>query len=202
MHIVVITGAGMSAESGVPTFRGAGGLWEGHRVQDVATPAAWRRDPEQVLRFYNERRAALRALKPNAGHRALARLERSHRVSIVTQNVDDLHERAGSTAVLHVHGQLMQARSSTDPDCILELGTADIALGDTAPDGSQLRPHVVWFGEPVPVYETAAALVAGAEACLIVGTSLQVYPAAFLVDLVPAGIPVILIDPEPGVHPP
>ena len=152
--LVVLSGAGISAESGLKTFRDAGGLWEGHRVQDVATPEAWARDPELVLRFYNLRRDDLRKAQPNAAHRMFAELESQFEVNIITQNVDDLHERAGSSRVLHLHGQLMQARSTKNTEPIYDLGTQNIQLGDLAPDGAQLRPHIVWFGEEVPaMYE-------------------------------------------------
>ena len=154
--IVVLSGAGISAESGLKTFRGDGGLWEGHRVEDVATPEAWARDPALVLEFYNERRRQVRAAQPNAAHKALAALERAYDVHVVTQNVDDLHERAGSSQVLHLHGEILLARSTQDPDYTKHLADADIQLGDTCPLGSQLRPHIVWFGEEVPALEQAA----------------------------------------------
>jgi NAD-dependent deacetylase len=193
--IVVLTGAGISAESGLKTFRGAGGLWEGHKVQDVATPEAWARNPEMVLRFYNERRAQARAVEPNEGHRALVRLEQQFEVHIITQNVDDLHERAGSTQVMHLHGALNQVRSVTNPQLITHC-EGDIHLGDLAEDGGQLRPHIVWFGEQVPMIEPAAELASVADIFIIVGTSLAVYPAAGLLDYVPPTADVYLIDPN------
>lgn len=193
---VVLSGAGMSAESGLKTFRGQGGLWEGHRVEDVATPGAWERDPETVLAFYNERRRQLREAAPNPGHLALARLEESHRVAIVTQNIDDLHERAGSTNVLHLHGELMFARSTADESLLYPLGERDISLGDRCELGSQLRPHVVWFGEPVPAIAEAEPLLRRADLLLVVGTSLAVYPAAGLVHLAPPDCRRIWINPD------
>jgi NAD-dependent deacetylase len=195
-RVVVISGAGVSAESGLKTFRGDDGLWEGHRVEEVATPAAWAADPARVLRFYNERRKQVRAAQPNAAHRALADLERGYQVDIVTQNVDDLHERAGSSRVLHLHGELMLARSTINPEMLIPLGESDIALGDTCPAGGQLRPHVVWFGEEVPAMVAAANLVSQADILLCVGTSLQVYPAASLVFLAPDEARRIVVDPH------
>jgi NAD-dependent deacetylase len=194
-HIVVLTGAGMSAESGLATFRDNGGLWEKYSVYDVATPEAFQRNPELVLRFYNERRRQLHNASPNAAHLALAALEQDYRVTIITQNVDDLHERAGSTRVVHLHGLLTEARSCRREDLIEDIGFKDIGLGDTGKDGSQLRPNVVWFGEAVPMIETAADVVATADQLLIVGTSLQVYPAAGLVDCADLDVPVTVIDP-------
>lgn len=182
-NIVVFTGAGTSAESGLKTFRAADGLWEEHRIEDVATPAAWQRDPELVLRFYNERRRGVLAAQPNAAHRALAELERFADVQIITQNIDDLHERAGSTSVLHLHGEIMQARSTLD-ERLYDTGGADIAIGDRCPHGGQLRPHVVWFGEAVPMFEPALELTQRADIFLVVGTSLAVYPAASLLQFV------------------
>ena len=193
--IVVLTGAGISAESGLKTFRGAGGLWEGHRVEEVATPDAWHRNPEMVLRFYNERRAQARAVEPNEGHRALVRLEAAFDVHIITQNVDDLHERAGSSRVLHLHGELNKVRSVSNSQLITHC-EGDIQLGDLAEDGGQLRPHIVWFGEQVPMIEPAAQLASEADICMIVGTSLAVYPAAGLLDYVPRSSPVFLVDPH------
>lgn len=195
-RIVVLTGAGISAESGLKTFRGADGLWEGHRVEDVACPEAWSRDPARVLRFYNERRQAVREAQPNAAHRALVDLERAYDVRIVTQNVDDLHERAGSSRVLHLHGEIMYARSTRDPGIVRHLVDADIELGDTCELGSQLRPHIVWFGEMVPAMEEAVELVSGADVLLVVGTSLQVYPAAGLVFEAPGRARRIVVNPE------
>ena len=194
--IVVLSGAGISAESGLKTFRGDGGLWEGHRVEDVATPEAWDRDPGLVLEFYNERRRQVRAAQPNAAHKALVDLEQAYDVHVVTQNVDDLHERAGSSQVLHLHGEILVARSTKDPNSTKHLGEADIALGDTCPLGGQLRPHIVWFGEEVPALEDAAKIVARADIFLCVGTSLQVYPANSLIFAAPRRARRIVINPE------
>lgn len=195
-RIVVLNGAGISAESGLQTFRGADGLWEGHRVEDVATPEAWARDPGLVLDFYNQRRRAVRAAEPNAAHRALVDLERAYDVWIVTQNVDDLHERAGSTQVLHLHGEIMLARSTRDRRLVRHLGERDIEMGDLCEVGSQLRPHIVWFGEMVPAMDEAVELVAEADVLLVVGTSLQVYPAAGLVFEAPKRARRIVVNPE------
>ena len=195
-RVVVISGAGISAESGLATFRGADGLWRGYRPEEVASPEAWRQDPGLVLDFYNERRRAVREAEPNAAHRALVELERTHDVRIVTQNVDDLHERAGSTSVLHLHGEICKARSTKDPTLVTHLGDRDIHLGDRCALGSQLRPHIVWFGESVPAMEEAAELVAGADVLLVVGTSLVVYPAASLVFEAAANARRIVVNPE------
>jgi NAD-dependent deacetylase len=195
-RIVVLSGAGISAESGLQTFRGADGLWEGHRVEDVASPEGWAANPELVLDFYNQRRRAVRAAAPNAAHRALVDLERAYDVRIVTQNVDDLHERAGSTQVLHLHGEIMLARSTRDPRLIRHLGDADIQLGDRCELGGQLRPHIVWFGEMVPAMEEAVELVADADVLIVVGTSLQVYPAAGLVFEAPKRARRIVVNPD------
>jgi NAD-dependent deacetylase len=195
-NLVVLTGAGISAESGLKTFRGDGGLWEGHRVEDVACPEAWARDPALVLDFYNERRRQVRAAEPNAAHRSLVDLERAYDVHIVTQNVDDLHERAGSSNVLHLHGEIMLARSTRNPDHIRALGEEDIRVGDLCPQGSQLRPHIVWFGEEVPAMDEAAAIVSRADIFLCVGTSLQVYPANSLIFATPRRARRIVINPE------
>lgn len=196
-HLVVLSGAGISAESGIRTFRDGNGLWEEHRVEDVATPEAWRRDPELVLRFYNERRRQVREATPNAAHRALAELERrGFRVTILTQNIDDLHERAGSHDVLHLHGEIMKSRSSVDPRLVYRLEGDDIQLGELCDKGSQLRPHVVWFGEEVPLYATACDIVATASLVLVVGTSLAVMPAAALINEAPLDAPRILVDPD------
>ncbi len=193
--VVVLTGAGMSADSGLKTFRDSDGLWEGHDVTEVATPRAWERDKELVLEFYNERRKQAHTVDPNAGHKALARLEQQYDVTIVTQNVDSLHERAGSSQVVHLHGQLSKVRSEEDPSLIYDIGGGTIELGDTAEDGAQLRPHVVWFGEPVPNMRKAADIVPKADILIVIGTSLVVYPAAGLVDLAADGIPKYIIDP-------
>lgn len=181
--IVVFTGAGISAESGLKTFRAADGLWEEHRIEDVATPEAWRRNPDLVLRFYNERRRGVRNAEPNAAHIALAQLERHANVHIIAQNIDDLHERAGSTRVLHLHGEIMKARSTLD-GALYDTHGRDIVRGDLCPRGAQLRPHVVWFGEPVPMMEPAIELTQRADIFLVVGTSLAVYPAASLLQFV------------------
>ena len=194
--IVILSGAGISAESGLKTFRGDGGLWEGHRVEDVATPEAWVRDPALVLEFYNQRRRQVRAAQPNAAHKALVKLEQAYDVHVVTQNVDDLHERAGSSQVLHLHGEILLARSTRDSNYTNHLGDADIALGDTCPLGSQLRPHVVWFGEDVPALQDAAEIVSRADIFLCVGTSLQVHPANSLIFATPRRARRIVINPE------
>ena len=194
MHVVVLTGAGISAESGLQTFRDAqNGLWNGYNIDEVATPEAWRRNPALVLQFYNHRRAEVLKAKPNAAHVALARLEQQVQVTIITQNIDDLHERAGSTQVLQLHGQIRKMRSVYDEDTLYPID-GDIQLGDLAPDGGQLRPHVVWFGEAVPMLSAAAETVMQADCLAIIGTSLQVYPAAGLVNYVAPGKPVYLID--------
>ncbi|PSF12789.1 SIR2 family NAD-dependent protein deacylase [Marinobacter shengliensis] len=198
-HIVVLTGAGISAESGLSTFRDSGGLWEQHSVYDVATPEAFARNQELVLRFYNERRHQLESVQPNPAHRLLAELESRYRVTVVTQNVDDLHERGGSTNVLHLHGELTKARSSGFPELIYDIGYKEIHPGDVCERGTQLRPHIVWFGEEVPMLDAAAEVVRTADRLLIVGTSLQVYPAAGLVYEVDIDVPITVIDPgEPA----
>ena len=194
--IVVFSGAGLSAPSGLRTFRDSGGLWEQYRFEDVATPEAWARQPEVVLDFYNQRRTQARAALPNAGHRAIAELERHYEVVVVTQNVDDLHERAGSTQVIHVHGELTKARSTTDSSLIFEIGDKPIRLGDRCPKGSQLRPHIVWFGEAVPKIEEALPVVQQADIFIVVGTSLVVYPAAGLINYTGYEVPKWLIDPD------
>lgn len=198
--VVVLTGAGMSADSGLKTFRDADGLWAGHDVTQVATPEGWHRDRKVVLEFYNERRRKLLKAEPNPGHRALVRLEKRYDVVIITQNIDDLHERAGSTNILHLHGELLKARSSADPRLVYEC-RGDIALGDRCERGSQLRPHVVWFGEPVPAMEEAVAEISDAAIVMIIGTSLQVYPAAGLIHYAPRQAQVFYIDPRPNVNP-
>ncbi|MEP3591206.1 MAG: NAD-dependent deacylase [Marinobacter sp.] len=198
-HIVVLTGAGISAESGLSTFRDNDGLWEKHSVYDVATPEAFQRNRDLVLRFYNERRRQLQEVEPNRAHRLLAELESQYRVTVVTQNVDNLHERGGSTNVVHLHGELTKARSTVDPELVYDIGYRDIQPGDTCDRGGQLRPHIVWFGEEVPMLEAAAELVRTADRLLIVGTSLQVYPAAGLVHEVDFDVPITVIDPgEPA----
>ncbi|QBM16208.1 NAD-dependent protein deacylase [Marinobacter sp. JH2] len=198
-HIVVLTGAGISAESGLSTFRDNDGLWEKHSVYDVATPEAFQRNRDLVLRFYNERRRQLQEVEPNPAHRLLAELESQYRVTVVTQNVDNLHERGGSTNVVHLHGELTKARSTADPDLVYDIGYRDIQPGDTCDRGAPLRPHIVWFGEEVPMLEAAAEMVRTADRLLIVGTSLQVYPAAGLVHEVDFDVPITVIDPgEPA----
>lgn len=194
---VALTGAGISADSGIATFRGAGGLWEGNRVEEVATPEAFARNPQLVIDFYNARRRQLQQVQPNAAHRALADLEASWNVHVITQNVDNLHERAGSTQVLHLHGELNKLRSTADEHYVIDW-THDQTLADCDPQGHRLRPHIVWFGEAVPLIETAAELVQQADVVLVIGTSLQVYPAAGLVDYAPAHARLWLIDPHPA----
>lgn len=197
-HIVVLSGAGVSAESGLKTFRDANGLWEGHDVMQVASPQGWAADKSLVLKFYNDRRRQLLQCKPNEAHFGLARMEEHHRVSIITQNVDDLHERAGSTNVLHLHGELRKVRSTINPKIVLPWDD-DLNLGDTCPEGGQLRPHIVWFGEPVPLIEKAAYVTSTADILIIVGTSLQVYPAAGLIEFSPKMSPVYYVDPQPYI---
>ena len=194
--VVVLTGAGISAESGISTFRDSDGLWEQYRVEDVATYDAYLRNPELVLNFYNERRRQLFQVKPNEGHRQLVRLEEKYDVRIITQNIDNLHEQAGSTHVLHLHGLLTQARSDRDDNLIVDIGDRDIHIGDKAPDGAQLRPHIVWFGEAVPNIEPAAELCEKADYFIVVGTSMNVYPAAGLIHYVPRSAPCYLVDPK------
>lgn len=195
-HLVVLSGAGMSAESGIKTFRDSGGLWEEYDVMEVATPMAWWKNPDLVLRFYNERRQQLESAKPNAGHLGLADLEKLFRVSIITQNVDNLHERAGSTSVLHLHGELTKARSTTDPSIVYDIGYRDINKGDKCEKGSQLRPHIVWFGEDVPMMEEAVRITSEADIFVVVGSSLNVYPAAGLIAYAPDEASLWLIDPN------
>ncbi len=194
--VIVLSGAGISAESGIPTFRDAGGLWEGHRVEDVASPEGWARNPALVLDFYNQRRKKALEVVPNRGHHIVAELESEFDVTVVTQNVDDLHERAGSTRVIHLHGSLFQSRSTLDPRLVYPIRGWELKMGETCERGSQLRPNIVWFGEPVPLLEKATHLAAQADAFLVVGTSLQVYPAASLIDYVPEGAPIAIVDPQ------
>lgn len=195
-NLVVLTGAGISAESGLKTFREMGGLWEEYDISEVATPEAWMRNPELVLRFYNERRKALLGAVPNAGHTGLAALEKYFHVRIITQNVDDLHERAGSTNILHLHGELRKSRSTADPRLVYPIDGWELNWGDLCEKGSQLRPHIVWFGEAVPNIGIAVRDVERADILVIIGTSMQVYPAAGLIDYVPRNVPVYLIDPN------
>jgi len=197
--IVVLTGAGISAESGIKTFRDSDGLWENHRIEEVATPEGWAANPALVLDFYNQRRAQLLSVQPNDGHRALVDMEQDFDVHIVTQNVDDLHERAGSTRVLHLHGQLRQVRS-TRHEHLIYPWDKNLQLGDLCERGHQLRPHIVWFGEAVPMLDPAAELAEQADIFLIVGTSLQVYPAAGLMRFAPRNIPVYYVDPRPQLN--
>jgi NAD-dependent deacetylase len=196
-HIVVLSGAGISAESGLGTFRGSGGLWEGVSVKEVATPEAWERDPGKVQRFYNQRRRDVLKAEPNEAHYALKSLEEMFLVTIITQNIDDLHERAGSSNVIHLHGEIMKARSSVD-EHLLYPRSGDIAMGDRCDKGSQLRPHVVWFGEAVPMMDAAISAAKEADFFIVVGTSLEVYPAASLVDYVPYEAIKFVVDPEPS----
>lgn len=195
--MVVLSGSGISAESGLATFRGREHklMWDKYDPMEVATPEAWARDPARVLEFYNLRRQQVRGAVPNAAHEAIARLEEKFRVSVITQNVDDLHERAGSSEVLHLHGQIRQGRSERDPSVVVELEERDIHPGDTAPDGAPLRPNVVWFGEAVTAMEEASWTVGGADLLLVVGTSLTVYPAAGLATLAPKEIKTYVVDP-------
>lgn len=194
--IIVLTGAGISAESGISTFRDSDGLWEQYRVEDVATHDAYLRDPQLVLEFYNKRRRDLFRAEPNEAHRQLVRLEEHFDVHIITQNIDNLHERAGSSKVLHLHGELTKGRSDRDDSLIVEIGDKDIRLGDKAPDGAQMRPHIVWFGEAVPNIEPAAALCEQADCFIVIGTSMAVYPAAGLIHYVPRSTPCYLVDPK------
>ena len=194
--VVVLTGAGISAESGISTFRDSDGLWEQYRVEDVATHEAYLRNPELVLNFYNERRRQLFQVKPNEGHRQLVRLEEKYDVQIITQNIDNLHEQAGSTHVLHLHGELTKARSDRNDNLIIDIGDRDIHLGDKAPDGAQLRPHIVWFGEAVSNIEPASEMCEQADYFIVVGTSMNVYPAAGLIHYVPRSAPCFLVDPK------
>lgn len=194
--LVVLTGAGISAESGLATFRAADGLWEGHDVMEVASPEGWRKNPELVLDFYNQRRKAARAAQPNAGHKELVKLEENFDVTVITQNVDDLHERAGSKNVIHLHGKLFESRSTLDPRLIYQLTCDEIKPGDKCERGSQVRPNIVWFGEAVPMMEPAMEATLQADIFAVVGTSLNVYPAAGLVDLAPADAKIFVIDPN------
>lgn len=196
MNIVALTGAGISAESGIRTFRDSDGLWEHYRIEDVATPEAWLQNPALVLDFYNQRRQQVVAAQPNPAHLALARLQEHFRVDVVTQNIDNLHERAGSRHVLHLHGEILKARSTVPPYETFDINGTELNLGDLCPRGSQLRPHIVWFGEEVPMLGFAARLVQKADILLIVGTSLNVYPAAGLVNYAPPHCRIYVIDPN------
>ncbi len=197
--LVVFTGAGVSAESGLATFRASDGLWENHRIEDVASPEGWNRNPALVLEFYNLRRIQAKKAEPNAAHRVIRELENWFDVLVITQNVDNLHERAGSSRVIHLHGSLFHARGTGRNQEVLEWSKDEILQGDLAPDGSQLRPHIVWFGESVPMMGPATEEVMKADAMVVVGTSLQVYPAASLLDYLPRRNPLILLDPAPAV---
>lgn len=198
--LVVLTGAGISQESGIKTFRDADGLWEGHDIMEVASPEGWHKNKSLVLDFYNKRRAQLNTVHPNAAHRALVALEEYYEVLIITQNVDDLHERAGSSTVLHLHGELKKVRSTGNPSLVYDW-KEDLNLGDSCTEGHQLRPHIVWFGEAVPMIEKAAQLCMLASVFVIVGTSMQVYPAAGLVNYVDPTVPKYYIDPAPATIP-
>jgi NAD-dependent deacetylase len=195
--IVVLTGAGISAESGIKTFRDADGLWEGHDIMEVASPEGWKKNPKLVLDFYNKRRAQLLTVQPNTAHDILAELEQYFTLQIITQNVDDLHERAGSLNVLHLHGELLKVRSVADEAYVLDWKT-DLHIGATDPQGHPLRPHIVWFGEAVPLLDKAIEIVSTADVLLIIGTSLQVYPAAGLMHYIQPNVPVYYIDPKPA----
>lgn len=198
-HIVVLTGAGVSAESGIKTFRDADGLWEGHDIMEIASPQGWEENQLKVLDFYNKRRRQLLEVSPNPAHYALVKLEEKFKVSIITQNVDDLHERAGSTNVLHLHGELLKVRSTFNENLIMDWIT-DLRVGDFCEYNYQLRPHVVWFGEAVPMFNKAAEITEQADILLIIGTSMQVYPAAGLMDMARPGTRIYFIDPKPSVY--
>ncbi|GAA3516709.1 NAD-dependent deacylase [Aquimarina addita] len=198
--VVVLTGAGISAESGIRTFRDADGLWEGHDIMEVASPIGWKNDPLLVLDFYNKRRRQLLDVQPNKAHSALVELEKTHQVTIITQNVDDLHERAGSSHVLHLHGELLKVRSQFDEQLVLDWKT-DLIEGDFCEHNHQLRPHIVWFGEEVPMLEPAIEITQQADILLIIGTSMQVYPAAGLLQYAQSSTPIFFIDPNPAIAP-
>lgn len=195
-RVVVLTGAGISAESGIKTFRDSGGLWEEYKIEEVATPSAWNKNPELVLDFYNKRRKQVLESLPNPAHLALVELEKEYDVRIITQNIDDLHERAGSTKVLHLHGEILKSRSTVNPDLIYSIEGTDLKLGQTCENGSQLRPHIVWFGESVPAMDDAIEITQTADIFMVIGTSLEVYPAASLVMYAPDSAMKILIDPQ------
>ncbi|MCT4698939.1 SIR2 family NAD-dependent protein deacylase [Tenacibaculum haliotis] len=198
-RIVILTGAGISAESGIKTFRDADGLWEGHDIYEVATPEGFYKNPELVFDFYNQRRRQLLAVSPNKAHYNLVKLEENYHVDIITQNVDDLHERAKSTNVLHLHGELLKARSTANINLVYSC-KKDIILGDLCEEKSQLRPHIVWFGEDVPMLDKAIEITAKADVLVIIGTSMQVYPAASLIDYISNKTPIYFIDPKPVVN--
>ncbi|NJN25288.1 MAG: NAD-dependent deacylase [Cyclobacteriaceae bacterium] len=199
--IVILSGAGVSAESGIKTFRDSGGLWEGYDVMDVASPEGWARDKNMVLNFYNERRKNALAAQPNEGHKIIAALEQYFKVTVVTQNVDNLHEKAGSTHVIHLHGELFKSQSTIDPGLIYDIEGWELNEGDTCEKGSQLRPHIVWFGELVPMMTKAVEETISADIFIVIGTSLQVYPAAGLLEYVPSTKPKFIIDPKMPVLP-
>ena len=198
-HVVVLTGAGMSAESGLKTFRDSNGLWEGHNVMEVASPEGFSANPELVLDFYNQRRKQLHTVNPNFAHKAISNLEKTHKVTIVTQNVDDLHERSGSTNIIHLHGELLKVRS-TVKDLDVQSWTKDLNIGDLCKNGHQLRPDIVWFGEAVPMIEKAMQVCQTADILIIIGTSMQVYPAASLMHYVKSDIPIYYLDPNPAIE--
>ncbi len=200
-NLIVLTGAGVSAESGLQTFRDSDGLWMGYDVYEVASPQGWQKDPELVLDFYNQRRKEIAKALPNDAHKGIADLEKYFKVTVITQNIDDLHERAGSKNVIHLHGNIFEMRGEKDENNLYKI-KEDIHLGDKAPDGSQFRPHVVWFGEPVPMIEAAARAMTTADIFILAGTSLQVYPAAGLIDFLLPGIPKYIIDKNPPYIPP
>jgi NAD-dependent deacetylase len=197
--VVVLTGAGISAESGISTFRDAGGLWEGHDVMEVASPEGWRKNQSLVIDFYNQRRRQLKEVNPNPAHFALKELEEKYKVVVVTQNVDNLHERGGSSNIIHLHGELTKVRSTTDPSLVLDWHD-DLNIGDKCPKGSQLRPHIVWFGEAVPMLDKAMLEITDANHVIIIGTSMQVYPAAGLVGFAPFRTPIYYVDPRPSIN--
>jgi len=197
--IVVLTGAGISAESGLKTFRDANGLWEGHNVMEVASVIGWQQNKELVLDFYDKRRIQLLEVVPNEAHKALVQLEDHYSVDIITQNVDDLHERAGSSNVLHLHGELLKVRSTKNSKLIYDW-QKDVNIGDLCDENSQLRPHIVWFGEEVPMFEKAMEITQKADILIIIGTSMQVYPAANLIDYIKSNIPIYFIDPKPAIR--
>jgi NAD-dependent deacetylase len=194
--IVVFTGAGISAESGIKTFRDSNGLWEEFKIEDVATWKGWNKDRSKVIDFYNSCRRQLKNVQPNDAHKALAKLEEKYKVVVITQNVDDLHERGGSTNILHLHGELTKARSTMDPSLVYDIGYEDIKIGDKCDRGSQLRPHIVWFGEAVPMMEVASNMISDADIIIVVGTSMQVYPAANLIEYVSSNAEIYFIDPN------
>jgi NAD-dependent deacetylase len=195
-NLIILTGAGMSSESGIRTFRDSGGLWEEYDITEVASPMGWLRNRDLVLKFYNDRRTQLASCEPNAGHFGVAKLEKHFNIHVITQNIDNLHERAGSTKILHLHGELTKARSTIDPSLVYEIGYKDIKPGDVCEKGSQLRPHIVWFGEAVPNMDEAVRITSTADIFVVIGSSLNVYPAAGLIEYAPAKASLWLIDPN------